>query len=56
MKTIHIKTILVIAFLTIFTTACTDLYSDEDNFMEDNIENTQATGGGSPQTCNDKDC
>jgi hypothetical protein len=56
MKTINIKTILVIAFLTIFTTACTDLYSDEDNLIEEPIENTQATGGGEHDQCNGKDC
>jgi hypothetical protein len=56
MKTINIKTILVIAFLTIFTTACTDLYSDEDNLIEDPIENTQATGDNGNHQCNGKNC
>jgi hypothetical protein len=56
MKTRNIRTILIIAFLTIFTTACTDLYSDEDNLIEDTIENTKATGGKDEKTCDGKDC
>lgn len=57
MKTTEIKTLLIIAFLTIFATACTDLYSDEDNLIEDPIEKVRATDNNqSLPPCKGKDC
>ena len=51
MKTTNIKTLIIIALLSIFITSCTELNSDEDKLLENNtIENTQAGG------CEGKKC
>lgn len=54
MKNLNIKTILLIAFLSIFATSCTDLDSDDERLLNnnDNIENVQATEGN----CGTKKC
>lgn len=55
MKTINLKTIFIIIFLSLFITSCTDLESDDD-LLIDNIESTQFTGGNEPIKCNGKNC
>ena len=58
MKNLNIKTILLIAFLSIFVSSCTDLDSDDERLLNnnDNIENVQATDGTNPNNCTGKDC
>ena len=43
MKTLKIKTIVLITLLSIFATSCTDL-NDDDRSLDNNIENTEING------------
>lgn len=56
MKNLTIKTIFTIIFLSLFITSCTDLESDNDDLLIDNIENTQLTDDGKVPECEGKDC
>ena len=53
MKTLNIKNLIIIAFLAIFMTSCTELYSEDDQMLDNNnIENVQAV----ENECGTKNC